>query len=492
MGSSVLLVAIAVGSMGGLISQSEIKKHEDFFQKHWGTEFVWQLDELPEKGTVPKFRVPYSGYIYPDKQGGTKYALRKYDRAFNYGRSLATSHEQWDTTAFKEPVPKNFLIFRRNVMDTPHWYGHCNGWTSAAIRHAEPEQSVVFNGVTFTPADIKALLAEIYIYNDNFNLAGLKTSINAGTFHALIANWLGRGSHPIGMESDPGEEKWNYPIYTYACTSAKRSPNRVEVKMNLAYAKDSNGEYQESPRIRRVKYFHYALTIDNRGKIVGGYFYNDSTAIDLLWVPLRPKPSRAKGNEMGNPHVNVDKVLAIWRASVPAETRQKWPVIDPSPADRILDVTKITSLIPLQVPGTPNPETSVAAATEEEETPDAAAPTADAQQEPSPDATDTVATPEEEATPAADDTAAAADTASPPDATEPAATPEEGAVPAASAAAETAEEAPRSDAEELVETSNDTTTSDAEEMVEIASPGARVSSSRSTVSRGRRGRRRRR
>ena len=107
-------------------------------------------------------------------------------------------------------------------MATPHWHGHCNGWTAAAIRHAEPKQSVNRNGVVFTPADIKALLAEIYIYNDTQMLDGDGSYINAGTFHILLANWLGRGKHPIGMEADPGKEKWNYPIYGYSMTFAKQ------------------------------------------------------------------------------------------------------------------------------------------------------------------------------------------------------------------------------------------------------------------------------
>jgi hypothetical protein len=235
-------------------------------------------------------------------------------------------------------------------MGTPHWHGHCNGWAAAAMRHAEPQQSVRMNGVTFTPADIKGLLAEIYIYNDTITMTPIERPLNAGVFHAMITNWIGRGAHPIGMEEDPTKEKWNYPIYAYASSSAKRGSNTVEVKMNIAYAKDSQGEYQESPRIQRIKYFHYTLTLDRNGKIVGGQFYNDSAKIDFLWIPIRPKPSRAKGNEMGNPYVSVDKVLAIWRASVPKEERQKWLVIDPHPADRVLQVADVETLLPLQDP----------------------------------------------------------------------------------------------------------------------------------------------
>ncbi|MCH5377073.1 MAG: hypothetical protein JJ992_24180 [Planctomycetes bacterium] len=354
MQTSILMALLAVlNAPGASISEKQIERQDEYFQKYWGTDFEWKFDALPAEGTVPSYRVPYSGYIYPDTGGGTQSMLQKYDRAFNGGRYLATSHERWDTTAYAKPVSRRggFLGLRMTtVMETPHWHGHCNGWAASAIRHAEPQTNVTRNGVVFTPADIKGLLAEIYIYNDIIELAGSDYALNAGVFHAVLANWIGRGSHPLGMEADPGEEKWNYPIYGYATSSAKRSDTQVEVKMNIAYAKDSNGEFQQSPRYQRTKYFHYMLNLDSDGRIVGGYFLRDSSMIDLLWMPLRPKQGRREGNERGNPYVDVDKVLALWRDSVPEETRQKWPIIDPPAEDRISDTTQLAGLVPVQDP----------------------------------------------------------------------------------------------------------------------------------------------
>jgi hypothetical protein len=120
--------------------------------------------------------------------------------------------------------------------------------------------------------------------------------------------------------------------------------------MNIAYAKDSRGEFQESPRIKRLKSFHYMLQLNEEGEIVGGYFLRGSSIIDLLWIPLRPKQGRQEGNERGNPYVNVDEVLAIWRASVSEDVRKKWPVIDPPAGDRILDLASFDGLVPVQDP----------------------------------------------------------------------------------------------------------------------------------------------
>ncbi|MDP6468352.1 MAG: hypothetical protein QF918_11470 [Pirellulaceae bacterium] len=351
MGTSLVFVAIlAANSVGSDIGEQKIEKQNQIFQKWWGNEMVWKFDDLPTKSKVVESRIPYSGHIYPDTAGGTVNALSKYDWAFNGRSGRAAAFERWDTTAFQEPESTRrglFGLFAVRRMSTPHWHGHCNGWAAAAIRHAEPKQSVKRNGVVFTPADIKALLAEIYTYNDTQMLDGDGSYINAGTFHALLTNWLGRGKHPIGMEADPGKEKWNYPIYAYSTTFAKRGSNQVEVKMNAAYANSSNGEYQQSPRLKRIKYFHYMLELSDAGDIVGGYYYRDSSRIDMLWIPVSPKQGRQPGNERGNPHVDVNEVLAIWRASVPQSDREIWPCIDASPQDRLFANAEIDGLKPL-------------------------------------------------------------------------------------------------------------------------------------------------
>jgi hypothetical protein len=341
---------VVANGFGATTPKTVVEKQNRVFEQFWGTDFVWKFDDLPTTGTVPNFRVPYSGYIYPDRGGGTSNVLRKYDLAFHGGRSLAVGFEHWDTTAFKKPTPRKgpFGMTWGSKMETPNWHGHCNGWAAATIRHAEPQTSVKRNGVVFTPADIKGLLAEIYIYNDVEHLAGVDSKLDAGNFHAIITNWLGRGAHPLGMESDPSEEKWNYPIYAFSSSSLKRSDRRVEVKLNLAYIKDSNGEYQDSPRNRRVKSFHYDLYLNSAGQIVGGNFYNDSSIIDMLWLPLRPKQGRQKGNESGNPYVDVNQVLAIWRESASPEEREKWLIIDPPKEDRVYNLADVKTLIPLQ------------------------------------------------------------------------------------------------------------------------------------------------
>ncbi len=347
-----VMIALWVGatSLGATIPERDVRHQERVFQTHWGTEFEWRLDALPTQGGVSTERIPYSGYIYPDRSGGTISAMRVYDRSFHGGVSRAAAWEDWDNNRYQQPVTEAGGILRRRQVTRiaiPAWHGHCNGWAAAAIRHAEPQRSVTRNGVVFSPATIKGLLAELYIYNGYEDLSGSSGLISAPLLHAVVANWIGRGSHPLGLEADPGEERWNYPAYAFNSSSQRLNDRQVEVRMTLVYARDSRGEYQESPRLRGSRTFHYRLDLNERGEITGGAFYRNSSRVAMLWLPLHPRPPGTEGHRRGNPHLDVDEVLSIWRDSVPEETRRQWLVVDPAPQDRYVVDFEVEGLIPL-------------------------------------------------------------------------------------------------------------------------------------------------
>lgn len=334
-----MTLAIPAISLAEPIKKKERDYQDKAFRKWWNAKLVWKFDKLPTKGKVPDHRIPYSGHDYPDRRGGTATAMAKYDRAFHRGYGRASGFERHDTTAFQEPTTVRVGLFRfrtRTVMETPHWHGHCNGWTAAAIRHAEPQKSVVRNGVRFTPADIKGMLAEIYMYNESEFLGGEDYAINPGTFHVVLTNWLGRGSYPVGLETTLGKEAWNYPAYRYEYTTRKINSRRVGVEMRVIHARSTKQEYNKSPKLWRRLYFHYALDLNENGEVTGGYYYRGSNRMDMLWIPMAPVQGGEKGNERGNPHLDVKTVLSIWRESVPQELRDKWPNVDPTPEDRIL------------------------------------------------------------------------------------------------------------------------------------------------------------
>ena len=163
------MTLILVSSASGWpVRDEEAKDQDQAFKKWWGSELVWKFDDLPVDGSVDKSRYPYAGAIYPDNVGGTAAVLRKYDRAFHRGRRQAESFEYHDIDIHKQQTTVRgglFGFMMQTQMATPYWAGHCNGWAAAAIRHAQPVNNVTRNGVVFTPADIKGLLAELYVYS---------------------------------------------------------------------------------------------------------------------------------------------------------------------------------------------------------------------------------------------------------------------------------------------------------------------------------------
>ena len=85
-----------------------------------------------------------------------------------------------------------------------------------------------------------------------------------------------------------------------------------------------------------------------------------------MWVPLSPKKPGEAGHESGNPHLDVDKILAIWRKSVPVEVRRRWVVIDPDEKDRTVEIADPTALLPRNIKIVP-PTRVVRASDEAEE-----------------------------------------------------------------------------------------------------------------------------
>jgi hypothetical protein len=331
----------------GPIKKDELEQQQQAFKQWWGEELKLKLADLPAEGKVPDFRVPYAGHDYPDRAGGTVNALYKYDQAFHRSRPLAAEFERMDVSdhrrgrpAGRDEPPRIGLFGRLREgrgRGVPGWYGHCNGWTAAAIRHAEPEKSVVRNGVMFTPADIKGLLAEIYMYTDSEFLGGVDPAINPAILHLTLGNWLGRGSHPVGMETAVGEVVINFPVFNYKSTITKLSSRESDVKTTITYTVNTNRELDKGPaNFHKTLYFHYALDLDESGTIRGGRFFGDSAQIDMLWTPLKPTQGGAEGNRRGNPHLDVKEVLAIWRESVSEDLRKKWLNIDPTEEDRVL------------------------------------------------------------------------------------------------------------------------------------------------------------
>jgi hypothetical protein len=119
------------------------------------------------------------------------------------------------------------------------WWGICHAWAPAAILEREPLKAVEHNGITFETADLKALLMMQYDRTGAHMLGGRCNEqeverdergritrsecrdLNAGTWHTIVTNFLGKHKRPFVIERVYDYEVWNQPLVGYEITSQK-------------------------------------------------------------------------------------------------------------------------------------------------------------------------------------------------------------------------------------------------------------------------------
>ena len=133
---------------------------------------------------MPESKRPYSGYWYPEINGGTDVGvagnsspLDKYDDAFYGGTNRAAKWERENHTVKQGDAGSD-------------WAGHCNGLSAASQRHKEPghrvkKVSASGEEVWFEPQDIKALLAEIHMSAKYFFIGGNRCE--SGSRHSSLS-----------------------------------------------------------------------------------------------------------------------------------------------------------------------------------------------------------------------------------------------------------------------------------------------------------------
>lgn len=127
----------------------------------------------------------------------------------------------------------------------PTWWGLCHAWAPASILEPEPVHPVTRNGVTFQPNDIKALMTLVYNSSTSkfvslrcneddsqdeitYDAYGRPTGddveckdTNAGTYHVLLANYIGLRGQSFVEDRTFDDEVWNQPLRGYRITQQK-------------------------------------------------------------------------------------------------------------------------------------------------------------------------------------------------------------------------------------------------------------------------------
>ncbi|MCX6126541.1 MAG: hypothetical protein NTV34_17540 [Proteobacteria bacterium] len=342
--------------------KTEIRNKGNFYFALFKKDYDLNFDLLPVKGSVEDSKIPYVGSWYPQVEGGTSRdngsgnVLQKYDKVFNKGENKA---QKWETD--------HHTVDKTNA--AAGWAGHCNGFSAAAQRHAEPKKSVNRADTSFTPKDVKALLAEIHMSakyyflggnrcrQDSKSLLGIPSArldptalgecddVNPATFHVAIANWIGIQKHAIIVDTFSRDQVWNYPHFKYESSSQKitaaqamtlispEKPNQAyqfnpdavsfrsvttKVFYSPAYAAESLTTEVVDPlkRVHSTTY-QYVLELDKAGLLIGGEWVGESqqTHPDFVWVAL--EPTAGDGNEFAaNPNLDPKEVIKLWAESV--------------------------------------------------------------------------------------------------------------------------------------------------------------------------------
>lgn len=130
------------------------------------------------------------------------------------------------------------------------WWGHCNGWSAAAILANEPTSSVTGTigsaSVEFTTADLKGLYTETHYstYSRFYGARYYKTGddiadLHPEAFHRLVTFYLRDQRVPLVFDTTANEEVWNFPAYAAVVDVTETTAGGVDLlDVNTATAEE--------------------------------------------------------------------------------------------------------------------------------------------------------------------------------------------------------------------------------------------------------------
>ncbi len=164
------------------------------------------------------------------------------------------------------------------------WWGHCNGWSAAAVLEKEPIGPIEKNGVRFEVADLKGLLTESFygVHSDFTGLrydepdASIRESREPGK--QLLAALVANTPKPVGEYIAWYEKAWDTKMTDAAKASAKPADFKDELELfEKWYADNFEKPYEDLP----PHVFHKILeTVIGRKKLALVF---DITANEEVW-----------------------------------------------------------------------------------------------------------------------------------------------------------------------------------------------------------------
>jgi hypothetical protein len=297
----------------------------------FGRQFETRYENMPKSGMLGK--IPWSDYYWPTQRAGIAFRWQMPgSQPFGYslpGRQSVADMSREDLARLSPAEKLDIYMGRfdfptvnserkRTYPGAAAWEGLCHGWAPAALEFAEPHAVTVEGSgglrIPFGSSDVKAILTWYMATRSSAvavglgarcNLGGsigMSTSpcrdANAGAFHIVMSNMLGRFKEGFIIDLARAAEIWNQPVYGFRSRELSRqgaSPGaapgtrqEVVVESEVYYTIEIEpqwnalGQMLERPAVNSIVY-RYRLELDSQGLIRGGEWLQEARP-DFLWL----------------------------------------------------------------------------------------------------------------------------------------------------------------------------------------------------------------
>jgi hypothetical protein len=220
--------------------------------------------------------VPWSGYWWPDTQGGLGTGL-------DYrGRPAPLEKYNLLTTAVTTGTALDEYLAAHYDPEAPGWFGLCAHWARAACYEHIDVLPSSENNIVFRIGDKKGLLT--LVHNNDIGLFG--NGVQPEVFHLWLLNYIKDQGKAFVADLWAGEEVWSYPIYKYEMTTSI-SGGVESVAVTVYFADDAVEPDYRGTQVR-FNHYTYNLFLDGTGAITGGE-WTEASIIDhpeLLSISL--------------------------------------------------------------------------------------------------------------------------------------------------------------------------------------------------------------
>jgi hypothetical protein len=231
-------------------------------------------------------------------------------------RAELSPSEKYDILIGRFDYPFTVWQRKNTSPSDDSWWGICHGWAPAAYAFREPKPVVAVSRdgirIPFGSSDVKALLSFHQAREGRSVLLGQRCNAdlsndpqaggslacrdtNAGSFHIVLANQIGKRHTPFVLDVTRDLEVWNQPIVSYESKvlsqrlpTAQAAPGTVveyQITTDVAYVVEMAPSWTPHVGIDnalgRSRYVYY-IEVDAAGRVVGGSWVSEGRP-DFLW-----------------------------------------------------------------------------------------------------------------------------------------------------------------------------------------------------------------